>query len=1129
MNGIKTITDKLHQFTRKYYANELIRGCFLFFSIGFFYLLCTLFLEHFLWLKPVARTFLFLAFVLVEVFLFWRFIIVPVFKLIGLQKGITPEACSNIIGKFFPEVKDKLLNTLQLKEQGDHSELLIASINQKSEELLLIPFVKAVNFSKNLKYLKYAVLPIVVFLITLLSGNNDLLKKSLDRVVHHRTAYTPPAPFYFRLTNKNLQVVQGKDITIRIETIGPVSPVEVKIKFKKQAYFLENKGSGNFSFTFSGVQESLQFFLEANKVQSAIHQLSIIKTPTINNIVLKLEYPSYVGKKNETIPNSGNLIVPEGTKITWNVLGNQTQEVVFIENTERLLFTKFSENNFGFSKQIKNSFTYEIASSNENLKDHERLTFSINVVKDNFPKIIMQPNNRDTSKSPTQFIGQVSDDYGLSKLQMVYYEANNPQIQKVCAIGISKADIQTFFYLFPDSLSVRKGASYELFFEVYDNDTVNGNKKAKSAVFKYREKTNEELNQELLDAQRNTITNMDRAILKQQEQQRVIEKLQEGLQKNKKFSWRDKKKVDAILKRQIKYKERMRLQTEKLKDNFKENKEENKTLQEKKEELQKRIEELQKNNKQQKLLDEIAKVAEKLNKEELGKKIKQLAEQNKQQQRSLKRTLELVKRFYIEQKTMQIVNKLNDLAEKQGLLEKKDADNLEDQKEIKEGFEKIKKELIELAKDNKRLKDPMDLPDLEEEKKDVDQELKKVEEGLKSKDRGSVKKNQKKSASKMKKMSAKMQKSMLEMESESIEENMDDMRKILENLMTFSFKQEALMNKFDAIYIAHPDFGKDLKKQNNIRSYFEHIDDSLYVLSMRLPKISSKIQNDLSTVHYNLEQSLENFSEGRFDNGISNQRYVMTSANNLSDYLSTMLNNMKNASMKMGSGKKGKGFSLSDIIKKQGELSEKMKKGGERAKGHSRKPGNSAIDKKKGRGKKGEKPRGKSEGGKNNNESNGGGSGEKGVGQNDNLDGELFEIYKQQSQLRQQLQNAIKESEKGDKKNSGQTKKVLKSMEQLENEILENGFSAPTIQKMQQLNYDLLKLDKAALEQGKENIRKATVSTSATNKNNKKLFDFKKQFYNQIEILNRQSLPLHQNYKLKVRDYFSEPNKTDND
>ena len=197
------------------------------------------------------------------------------------------------------------------------------------------------------------------------------------------------------------------------------------------------------------------------------------------------------------------------------------------------------------------------------------------------------------------------------------------------------------------------------------------------------------------------------------------------------------------------------------------------------------------------------------------------------------------------------------------MLEKKDADNLEDQKEIKKGFEKIKKELNELTKDNKGLKEPMELPDVEEEKKDIDQELNKAEEGLKSKDRSSAKKNQKKSAAKMKKMSAKMQKAMLEMEGESIEENMDDMRKILENLMTFSFKQEALMNKFESISTMHPDFGKDLKKQNNIRTYFEHIDDSLYVLSMRLPKISSKIQNDLSTAHYNLEQSLENFSEGQ--------------------------------------------------------------------------------------------------------------------------------------------------------------------------------------------------------------------------------------------------------------------------
>jgi hypothetical protein len=98
-------------------------------------------------------------------------------------------------------------------------------------------------------------------------------------------------------------------------------------------------------------------------------------------------------------------------------------------------------------------------------------------------------------------------------------------------------------------------------------------------------------------------------------------------------------------------------------------------------------------------------------------------------------------------------------------------------------------------------------------------------------------------------------------------------------------------------------------------------------------------------------------------------------------------------------------------------------------------------------------------------------------------------------------------------------------MEQLENEILDKGFNSSTLQKMQQLNYELLKLDKAALEQGKDKKRKSTANQKEFEKNKTKALNFKKQFYNQIEILNRQSLPLQQNYKKKVRAYFSDIKK----
>ena len=528
-------------------------------------------------------------------------------------------------------------------------------------------------------------------------------------------------------------------------------------------------------------------------------------------------------------------------------------------------------------------------------------------------------------------------------------------------------------------------------------------------------------------------------------------------------------------------------------------------------------------------MDEIQKMADKLNKEDLVKKAKELAQQNKQQQRSLEKTLEMVKRFYVEQKTMQIANKIEELSKKQEKLSEEFNVPLKLQEDIKKEFDEITKELDELAKDNEKLKEPMELADVDDEKEDIDEELKKSEENLEQKNSKEAKSNQKKSSKKMKEMSAKMQKSMMEMQGESMEENIEDLRKILENLVIFSFQQEQLMDKFSETSTKHPDFGKDLKKQNEIKTYFEHIDDSLYVLAMRLPKISTKIQDDLSAAHYNLDQSLENFSENRFNNGISNQRYVMTATNNLADYLSNILNSMQNnMSMKMGKGKKGKGqgFSLPDLIKKQEGLSNKMKegmkKGGKKGKGkEGEKPNSEGKSGKKGEnGKDGKGGKdGKSGEGKNGNKNG------EGEGSNDDLDGELYEIFKQQSQLRQQLQNAIKESENGKPGGNANAKKALKTMEELENEIIEKGFNAGTLQKMQNLNYELLKLEKAVLEQGKDKKRKSNTNQKENRRNKAKALQFKKQFYNQIEILNRQSLPLQQNYKKKVREYFSDVKK----
>ena len=98
------------------------------------------------------------------------------------------------------------------------------------------------------------------------------------------------------------------------------------------------------------------------------------------------------------------------------------------------------------------------------------------------------------------------------------------------------------------------------------------------------------------------------------------------------------------------------------------------------------------------------------------------------------------------------------------------------------------------------------------------------------------------------------------------------------------------------------DYPALLKEQIKLKEHFEHIDDSLYALSLRVVTMTSEIEEDLTNAHYNLNRSLDNLAENRIQQGRGNQQYTMTSANNLADMLSGMLESLQNQQMSAGQG-----------------------------------------------------------------------------------------------------------------------------------------------------------------------------------------------------------------------------------
>ena len=88
---------------------------------------------------------------------FVGWVLIPLLKYFHLGTVISHEQAAGIIGDHFPDVKDKLLNVLQLSKQAEgapNAELVFAGINQKTEKIKLVPFKSAIDLGKNRKHLK---------------------------------------------------------------------------------------------------------------------------------------------------------------------------------------------------------------------------------------------------------------------------------------------------------------------------------------------------------------------------------------------------------------------------------------------------------------------------------------------------------------------------------------------------------------------------------------------------------------------------------------------------------------------------------------------------------------------------------------------------------------------------------------------------------------------------------------------------------------------------------------------------------------------------------------------------------------------------------------------------------------
>ncbi len=1117
MNAFQILLSQIDSFIRKFYKNQIIKGILLFLAIFLFSFLVTVVGEYFGHFGPQVRAFFFFSFIIINGLILLNYIVIPILKLISFGKRINRYQAAEIIGSFFPEVSDRLKNTLQLQDSLDSNEgnieLLRASVAQRANSLNLVSFTQAVDFRENKKYLKY-VIPVFLLFITIYLFAPSWVLVGSERVLNYTSEYKPQAPFSFHLQSTNLQIEEGQDFKVVIQLKGSEFPDQLYLINESGKFLMEKTAKNQFIGWMRKVKNSTNFYIQGNEFSSSNYTLKVIGKAVIGKMEAQLVYPKYLGKTNERIKNAGDLIVPEGTTIEWLIETKNTQYIDFIFNGVQ---KRFLSQQIKIQKPIKDSSKGKIQFKNAVTNKIDSTSFIVSVIKDAFPSIQVEEFTDSIKEGIRYFSGQVADDYGLNSLKFVYTvisangktKSNTLQVKQT--IG-TQANFEFAVDFRRESVQLKDRIEY--YFIVGDNDGVNGSKFTKSQTYTYELPTLEELNDIREEDQAEMQKNMSDIIKQTQDFQNKVEKLKKEIMNSKSTDWDKLNKVEDLKKEQELLQESLEQLKEKMDQSIEEKNqlsEMDKELLEKQEMIEKLLEEVM-DDELKKLLDDLMKMMENNNKQELKKEMDKIDQSAEDMKKQLDRSLEMLKKLQVNEKIDDIEKELKELAKEQEQLKKDiEGDKLTKEEEIKrqedlnKKFDELKKELDELKKLNEKLEKPMELGDTEKSEQKISDDMKESKESL---DDGKEKKageKQKSAADEMKQLAEQLDKKQQDANKQQQEEDIDLLRNILESLITLSFNQEETMNKFAKVSDTDPAYKKYGRKQRSIIDDTKIIKDSLLALAKRQPKIATFIDAELAAIDKNHALAVDDIDEHRRRELNQHQQLVMTSYNNLALLLNESLQSMQKEmqSMMDGSGqcnnpgkkgrpKSGQNMSSQDMKQMLKKQLEQMQKG-----------------QNEGGSKPGEKGKGGTDGKQGEGELNGLGN------------KEISKMAAEQNAIRQRLEQLKKQMNKEGKGEGNQLDPLIKELEKQEKELVNKRFSSDLINRQKQILTRLLESEKALMDRGFEEKRESKSGKDDFSGNKIRFDEYNKEKLKQTEIL-RSADPLYRKYyKDKANQYFN--------
>ncbi|ALO45697.1 DUF4175 family protein [Pseudohongiella spirulinae] len=308
-----------------------------------------------------------------------------------------------------------------------------------------------------------------------------------------------PAELVLSVEPGDIRMQRGRAATIQVRVENAV-PDDVRLRMRSDQLNwydvnMQRDGAGSdgaaFSYYMPTVTEDLVYYVSVDsdgEQRSREYRITLYDLPQAEQIDVAYQFPSYTGLENYEETDSGDFVVPEGTRLDLNIAFNKAvQQAQMVFDDESSLPVTVDGQSGRISLTVDQDRVYRIVATDFDRQQTEDADqYYIRAIPDEVPSLALLSPGRDQNVMPLEEVVlqiEASDDYGLTDFTLHYsvIGADEVSVDFLPETNIRNVTGDQMIYM--EDLAVSPGDFVSYYLTVADNNELRGPQEVVSDIY----------------------------------------------------------------------------------------------------------------------------------------------------------------------------------------------------------------------------------------------------------------------------------------------------------------------------------------------------------------------------------------------------------------------------------------------------------------------------------------------------------------------------------------------------------------------------------------------------------------------------------------------------------------------